>query len=131
MLFASIEAAHVVGFLVLEDLLTQFNIFAAQVIVDLIIFAIGLHQSNVAARAVRDSDAAQSNLLALAACVSILVLAGAMALRQMGLASDIINLAFGLLLGAVAVAAALAFGFGGREAAGREVDNWLNSLRPS
>ncbi len=49
----------------------------------------------------------------------------------MGLTSDIINLAFGLLLGAIAVAAALAFGLGGREAAGREVDNWLNSLRPS
>jgi hypothetical protein len=33
-----------------------------------------------------------------------------MALRQMGLANEIINLAFGLLLGAIAVAVALAFG---------------------
>jgi hypothetical protein len=33
-----------------------------------------------------------------------------MALRQMGVANDIINMAFGLLLGAVALAVALAVG---------------------
>jgi hypothetical protein len=129
MLFASIEAARVVGFVVLADLLTQFTIFAAQVIVGLIIFAIGLYVSNIAARAIRDSGASQSSLLALAARVSILVLAGAMALRQMGLASDIINLAFGLMLGAIAVATALAFGLGAREVAGREVEGWLRTIR--
>jgi hypothetical protein len=61
--------------------------------------------------------------------VSIIVLAGAMALRQMGLAEDIINLAFGLLLGSVAVAVALAFGLGSREVAGREVNEWVQSLK--
>jgi hypothetical protein len=65
----------------------------------------------------------------MAARVSILVLAGAMALGQMGVASDIINLAFGLLIGAIAVAVALAFGLGGREIAGRELDKWLDSVR--
>ena len=42
----------------------------------------------------------------------------------MGIADDIVNLAFGLVLGAVAVATALAFGLGGREAAGRVTDRW-------
>jgi hypothetical protein len=37
---------------------------------------------------------------------------GAMALQQMGVATDIVNLAFGLLLGAIAVAIAIAFGLG-------------------
>jgi hypothetical protein len=50
-------------------------------------------------------------------------------LRQMGLANEIINLAFGLLLGAIAVAAALAFGLGGREIAAREVEHWLQSIK--
>ena len=53
--------------------------------------------------------------MAIASRISILVLAGAMALRQMGLADEIVNLAFGLLLGAIAIATALAFGLGGRE----------------
>jgi hypothetical protein len=43
----------------------------------------------------------------------------------MGLANEIINLAFGLLLGAVAVAVAIAFGIGGREIASRRLQEWL------
>ncbi len=54
-------------------------------------------------------------ILALAARVSILVPATAMALCQMGLANEVINLALWLLLGAIAVTVALAFGLGGRE----------------
>ena len=51
-----------------------------------------------------------------------------MALRQMGLANEIISLAFGLTLGAVAVAVAIAFGLGGREIAARQLDGWVRSL---
>jgi hypothetical protein len=61
--------------------------------------------------------------------VAILVLGGAVALRQMGLANEIINLAFGLLLGAVALATGLAFGLGGREVAGEELRDWRNTVR--
>ena len=52
-----------------------------------------------------------------------------MALRQMGLAEDIINMAFGLLLGAVALAVALAVGLGSREVAGREVEQLVRSIK--
>ena len=36
-----------------------------------------------------------------------------MSLREFGLANDIINLAFGITMGAISLAAALAFGLGG------------------
>jgi hypothetical protein len=52
-----------------------------------------------------------------------------MALQQIGVASDIINLAFGLLLGAVAVAIAIAFGLGGRDVASEQIREWLNSFK--
>jgi hypothetical protein len=52
-----------------------------------------------------------------------------MGLRAMGIADDIVNLAFGLTLGAIAVAVALSFGLGGREAAGRQMEHWLASWR--
>lgn len=52
-----------------------------------------------------------------------------MALRQIGVASDIVNLAFGLLLGAIAVAIALAFGLGGRDVAREQVKEWLDSFK--
>jgi hypothetical protein len=67
-------------------------------------------------------------MLAVAARISIVVLASAMALRQMGLANEIITLAFGLLLGAIAVAAAIAFGIGGRELAGDTLKKWLDKV---
>jgi ABC-type Fe3+ transport system permease subunit len=51
-----------------------------------------------------------------------------MALRQMGLANEIINIAFGVLLGAIAVAVALAFGLGARDVAGRAVERWVSKL---
>ena len=45
------------------------------------------------------------------------------------LVSTFVNLAFGLTLGSVAVALALSFGLGGREAAGRQMEHWLSRLR--
>lgn len=123
-LFASVEAASLLGFDVLAVLVTQFLVFSGQVLLGLVIFAIGLYLANLAARVIESSSAQQSGLLALAARVSILALAGAMAMSQMGLASDIINLAFGIILGSVALAVALAFGMGGREVAARQLEEW-------
>jgi hypothetical protein len=129
MLFGSIEALRLLGFESVAALVTQFTAFAGQVILGLIIFAIGLYLANLAGRTVKSSGAAQAGLLALAARISIVALTGAMALREMGLANEIINLAFGLLVGAIAVAVALAFGLGGREIAARELKNWLQSVK--
>jgi len=131
MLFASIEALDLLNFELLAGGLAQFTVFAGQVILGLIIFAVGLYLANLAAKVIRTTGAAQAGLLALAARVSILVLAGAMALRQMGLANEIVNMAFGLLLGAVAVAVALAFGLGGREVAARGLEEWVQSIEES
>jgi hypothetical protein len=80
---------------------------------------------------VLSTNLAQAKLLATAARIATIVLAGAMALRQMGLANDIVNLAFGLLIGAIAIAVAIAFGFGGREVAGRELAEWVASMKTS
>jgi small-conductance mechanosensitive channel len=129
MLFASIEALRLLGFGSVAELVTSFTAFAGQVILGLIIFAIGLYLANLAAKTIKASGATQAGMLALVARVSILALAGAMALRGMGLANEIINLAFGLLLGAVAVAAALAFGLGGRDVASRELEAWVKSAK--
>jgi hypothetical protein len=52
-----------------------------------------------------------------------------MALQQIGVAPTIVNLAFGVLLGSVAVAAAVAFGLGGREVAAEQLREWLQMLK--
>ena len=129
MLFAVIEAAGMLGFTALGDLLSRFLVLGGQVVLGLVIFGVGLFLANIAESAVRTSATRQAGLLAMTTRVSIIVLAGAMGLRQMGLANEIINLAFGLLLGAIAVASALAFGLGARDVAGRTVEDWVKGLR--
>lgn len=129
MIFAVIEAAELLGFTVLATLVSQFLVVASQVVVGLVIFGLGLYLANVADRVVRTTSGTQARILAPAARVVIIVFSGSLALRQIGIAQDIVNLAFGIVLGALAVAAALAFGLGSREIAGRELERWLESMR--
>ena len=129
MLFATIEAARQLGFALLATLVADFTVFAGHIALGLVIFGIGLFLADLASRTLRNSGAVQAGLMATAARLSIIILSGAMALRQMGLANEIINLAFGLLLGAVVVAVALALGLGGREIAARELSQWIESLK--
>ena len=53
----------------------------------------------------------------------------AMGLKAMGIADSIVNLAFGLTLGSVAVAFALAFGLGGRQPAERLLGDLLDKAK--
>lgn len=129
MLFATIEAASLLGFEELADLIAGFLTFAGHVVLGLVIFGIGLFLSNVAANAIRTGGSGNAEILAAAARIAIIILSAAMALRQMELANEIINIAFGLLLGAVAVAVAIAFGIGGRDMAGELLREWRDSLK--
>jgi len=49
-----------------------------------------------------------------------------MALRELQIAPEIVNIAFMLMLGAVALATALAFGLGGRGVAARVAESWYD-----
>ena len=129
-ILAAVTAAfHLLGFTVLTSLMADFLAFAGHVLLGLVIFALGLYLANLLSKGIHASGTAQSGLLSVLARVAILMLAGAVALRQMGFANEIVNLAFGLLLGAVALAMAIAFGIGGREFAARRLDEWQKSIK--
>ena len=113
----------------MAGLLAEFLVFGGQILIGLLIFAVAIYLADLAAGVVRASSVPQPRLMALVTRWAILLLGGAMALRQMGLANEIITVAFGLLLGAVAVAAALAFGLGGREVAAEELREWREALQ--
>lgn len=127
MLFAAVEALRLLSFEQLAMLVSSFIVFFFNVLLGVVIFGLGVYLANLAARAIQSSG--QSGLLSTAARVAILVLAGAMALRQMEVAEDIINMAFGLILGAAAIAAAIAFGMGGRDLARQELERWSDDLK--
>jgi hypothetical protein len=129
MLFAVVEATNQLGFHQVSVLVTMFTEFGGQVLLGSAIIAIGFWLSNLAYQAIIRIHGIQSGGIANIARFAILGLVIAMGLRAMGLANEIVNLAFGLTLGAVAVAVALSFGLGGREAAGRQMEHWLGRLR--
>lgn len=122
-LFAATEAFDVIAFEQLSVMTADILVLVGRVALGLIIFGAGWALAAVAANAIRSSSA--SPFLASAARVAILVLAGAMALRQMGFANEIISIGFGLLLGGIAAAVAIAFGVGGRGVAARELERWV------
>jgi len=113
----------------LAALLSGFIIFAAQIIVGLLIFGVGLWLATWASNFVIESNWPHKYLLALVARIAIIVLSLAMSLAQMGLADSIITLAFGVPLLGVALAIGLAFGLGGRETAARQLDQWQVSMK--
>ena len=129
MLFTAIEAMRLLGFVTLATMLAGVLTLMGMIALGLVIFGIGVYLSNLAYNAIRGSGSGQAELLAIAARIAILVLAGSMALRQMGLANEIVDLAFGLTLGAIAVAVALAFGLGGRETAARMLESWRAQMQ--
>ncbi len=103
--------------------------FGGNILIGATILVIGFWLANLAHNAIERADTTNSESLAGIARVAILGLVIAMGLRAMGIADDIVNLAFLLTFGAVAVVVALSFGLGGREAAGRQMEHWLAKFR--
>jgi hypothetical protein len=129
-LFGTITATEILQFDALTDMVRAILRVGARVLSGLVVFAVGLYLANLAFRLVNGmGTSGQTKILAQAARISVLVLVGAMALQQMGVATDIVNLAFGLLLGAIAVAIAIAFGLGGRDVAGDQLREWLGAFK--
>ena len=127
MLFAVTEAAGVIGFHQVEELVSTFIQFGSQILLGMIILLTGMWLSDLAYTTIKKvgNNASMASLVRFA----ILGLVIAMGLRSMGIADDIVNIAFTLTLGSIAVAVALSFGLGGREAAGKQMEHWLNKLR--
>ncbi len=129
MLFAAVAAIDVLNLPALKTVFTALLAISGQVLVGALIFAVGLYLANFAARFIQSSGMPQANTLATVARVVILAFTGAMALERAGVSTNIVNLAFGLLLGAVAVAIAIAFGLGGRDVASETLRDWVRPFK--
>jgi len=128
MLFATVEAANLLGFGMVGLLVVQFIEFFFKVILALIVMGLGMFAANLTYKIVVSTAGSNAHVLGQLSRVVIIVFAGAIALFTLGIAEDIVNLAFGLVLLALAVAFGLAFGLGGREVAGRELEGFVNKL---
>ncbi len=129
MLFAVAEAANRLGFGQVSGLISMFIQFGASILLGAVILLIGFWLANMVANVLQRGQYNHSRWLGSLVRVLIMGLVIAMGLRAMGIADSIVNLAFGLTLGAVAVAFALAFGLGGRQPAERLLTELLDKAR--
>ena len=126
MLFAVSEAANRLGFGQVSGLISMFIQFGADILLGAVILLVGFWLANLVAKVIGRGEYNSSRWLANLVRILIMGLVVAMGLRAMGIADSIVNLAFGLTLGAVAVAFALAFGLGGRQPAERLLSDLMD-----
>ncbi len=125
-LFAAVEAARLLNFAAMAAMLSEVLLLASRVLFGAVIIALGILLANILAAASRREHKPSSEIISTLVRWGVIALATAVGLRFMGLANDIIVLAFGLILGSVAVAVAIAFGVGGRDAAKRLLERWTS-----
>jgi hypothetical protein len=126
MLTAATAAVNTLGIDIISNIFAKVLEFGGGILVGGVILLVGYFLSTLAYNKLSQYGSAG---IASIARFAILGLVLAMGLRAMGLADNIVNMAFGFTLGAVAIAVALAFGLGGREAAKTIANNWASKLK--
>jgi hypothetical protein len=120
---ASIEAARQLGGDEIAIFLAQVTALGGKVIFGTLIIVAGIFLARIIANLV-GSGTGEGSYAETIVRYAIIALFTAIGLTFMGLADQIVMLAFGLILGSAAIACALAFGLGGRDAAARVLDRW-------
>lgn len=113
------QACQVLGFAVLTDAVTLLGGVMAKMVAAVVVMALGLWLSAVAAQSIVASGTHQAKAWAQAGRAAILFFTAALALRQSGLPADIIVIAFGAVVGALSLGLAIAVGLGGKDVAAR------------
>ncbi|QUW20982.1 mechanosensitive ion channel [Sporosarcina sp. Marseille-Q4063] len=127
-----VEALQVVNLHFMVSLATGIFAYLPMVLAAVVILAVGFWLANLAERfvgSVMTKPSGAPHVLRYVAKYAILAFAFFMALSQLGIAPAIINAAFILILGGVALAFGLAFGLGGREHASRYLSEMESSLQ--
>ena len=128
-LTAAIEAAQQLGGSTIAIFLAQITELGGKVIFGTLIIVAGVFLARIVAGLVGSStgDGGYAQMIVRYAIIALFTAIG---LTFMGLADVIVMMAFGLILGSAAVAAALAFGLGGRDAAGRLLERYADRTPP-
>ena len=125
LLAASTAAVDVLGIDIISNIFAKVIEFGGGILIGGVILVVGNFLSVLAYEKL---SKAGSGSIASIAKFAILGLVLAMGLKSMGLADNIVTMAFGFTLGSVAVAAAIAFGLGGRDAAKTVTDKWASRI---
>lgn len=124
-IFFVVEGVNVLKLEVLTDIGAAVIGYMPAVLSAVLIFVLCFVASSVASKALVSRGHAAYGLIAKCAILTVGVF---MVLSQLGIAAEIVNTTFKLLLAALAVAFAIAFGVGGREFASRTLKKMEDSM---
>ena len=129
LLAAAIEAARQLGGDSVAALLFQITELGGKVIFGTVIIVVGIFLARILS-SLAGSSTGEAGYAQTIVKWAIIALFTAIGLTFMGLADQIVMMAFGLILGSAAVACAIAFGLGGRDTAARVLDRWTEEQMP-
>ena len=116
-----VSAANAVNMTVVSELLERFVLFLPQLVASLLILfggmLFGRFLGEVVANAAGANNISGGRALAKAAYAGTMLFSAATAMEQLGMRLTLITSALQIALGSAGLAAAIAFGFGGRRAA--------------
>lgn len=124
-LFGVTTAVEKLEFSQLTNVMETIVDYSGQILFGLVILAIGNWIAGIVYKNMASRDNA---FMASIARMAIMAIFLAIGLSSMGIADSIINLAFGLTLGAIALTIVLSFGLGGREAAGKQMEKIISKF---
>src|SRR5512138_1552765 len=136
-LIVLVVAFDALGLPAVSSVLQQFLLWIPNLVVAVVILVIAGLAANALGDLIRGATAqagfSNPDLLSTIARVAVWSFGIVVAVNQVGVAQTLVNTLFMGFVGALALAAGLAFGLGGRETAGQIVDNWYrrgNEVRP-
>lgn len=132
-LIVLVVAFDALGLPAVSDVLRQMLLWLPNLVVALVVLVLGGLLANAVSSLVKGATAGAGfdnpDALAKVAAGAVWAFAIVVAVNQIGIAETLVNTLFMGVVGAVAVATALAFGLGGREPAGELVRKWLGQAK--
>lgn len=126
-----IVAANALGLESLANVFSELVSYIPSVIAAIVIILIGIVLGGFVGGLIMASAGALHGgpMLARVGRGGVILLAVFMALQELGIATDIVTMAFAILFGAIAFATALAFGLGNTKLAGEITRDWYERYR--
>jgi len=132
-LIVLVVAFDALGLPAVSQVLQQFLLWIPNLVVAVVVLVIAGLAANALSNLVRGSTAQAGfdnpDMLATIARVAVWAFGIVVAVNQVGIAQELVNTLFMGFIGALALAAGLAFGLGGRDTAGQIVQGWYTRGR--
>jgi hypothetical protein len=133
LLVTIVVAINAVGLTVAATMLNNVVLYIPNVLAAIFILVLGMFIAtflkNLVQAAAINAGLSQAKLLAKTAEVVVMVFAIIIALEQLNIGAKIIELAISIVLGAIALAVAIAFGLGCKDIAGKAISDLIQKLK--